>query len=165
MQIYPIYHNLSNAGLWHGLMAPCSYAFNRTADFDTVRRIKERFCYVACDFPLEKKLAYETCVLEQSYQVKIADFFWDETMFRNKILLQILECKANMCDEDFSPLLMLSNSGGGRGGGVIFTDRENMLTQLLTSRARVWTTKKCVQVFLNHPSVVEASHFQTISRE
>lgn len=45
------------------------YAFNRTADFDTVRRIKERFCYVACDFPLEKKLAYETCVLEQSYQL------------------------------------------------------------------------------------------------
>eukprot|EP00668_Euglena_longa_P046153 GGOE01061837.1.p1 GENE.GGOE01061837.1~~GGOE01061837.1.p1 ORF type:complete len:389 (-),score=125.44 GGOE01061837.1:311-1477(-) len=45
------------------------YAFNRTADFDTVRQIKERFCYVACDFALEKRLAYETCVLEKSYQL------------------------------------------------------------------------------------------------
>eukprot|EP01079_Euglenida_sp_SAG-EU17-18_P012046 gene12046-10395_t len=25
------------------------YAFNRTADFDTVRQIKEKFCYVGVD--------------------------------------------------------------------------------------------------------------------
>ena len=34
-----------------------------------MRQIKERFCYVACDPKLEQKLAYETCVLEQAYQV------------------------------------------------------------------------------------------------
>lgn len=50
-------------------LLPHRYVFNRTADFDTVRQIKERFCYVACDFNLEKRLAYETCVLEKGYQV------------------------------------------------------------------------------------------------
>ena len=33
------------------------YAFERTADFDTVREIKEKCCYVACDIGAERKLA------------------------------------------------------------------------------------------------------------
>ncbi|KAJ9455577.1 Actin-related protein 2 [Diplonema papillatum] len=41
------------------------YALNKTADFDTVRQIKELFAYVAVDFELEKKLATETTVLEK----------------------------------------------------------------------------------------------------
>ena len=45
------------------------YAFNRTADFDTVRQIKEKFCYVGCDLALEKKLALETTVLDEQYTV------------------------------------------------------------------------------------------------
>eukprot|EP01012_Entosiphon_sulcatum_P031593 TRINITY_DN4009_c0_g1_i1.p1 TRINITY_DN4009_c0_g1~~TRINITY_DN4009_c0_g1_i1.p1 ORF type:complete len:392 (+),score=68.24 TRINITY_DN4009_c0_g1_i1:171-1346(+) len=45
------------------------YAFNSTADFDTVRQIKERFCYVSCDHDLESRLAYETTVLEKSYEL------------------------------------------------------------------------------------------------
>lgn len=32
------------------------YAFNRSADFDTVRMIKEKLCYVACDINEERKL-------------------------------------------------------------------------------------------------------------
>ena len=36
------------------------YAFNRTADFDTVRQIKEKLCYVASDIDQERKLALET---------------------------------------------------------------------------------------------------------
>jgi len=43
------------------------YAFNRTADFETVREIKEKVCYVGYDLELEKQLALETTVLVQSY--------------------------------------------------------------------------------------------------
>ena len=43
------------------------YAFNRTADFETVREIKEKFCYVAHDINVERRLAQETTVLEESY--------------------------------------------------------------------------------------------------
>ncbi|GAA99365.1 uncharacterized protein L969DRAFT_93826 [Mixia osmundae IAM 14324] len=43
------------------------YAFNRTADFETVRQIKERFCYVSYDLALDKRLAEETTVLVETY--------------------------------------------------------------------------------------------------
>jgi len=43
------------------------YAFNRTADFETVRQIKEKLCYVSYDLELDQKLATETTVLVESY--------------------------------------------------------------------------------------------------
>jgi len=43
------------------------YAFNRSADFETVRQIKEQFCYVGHDIDVEQRLALETTVLMQSY--------------------------------------------------------------------------------------------------
>jgi actin-related protein 2 len=43
------------------------YAFNRTADFDTVRQIKEKLCYVAYDIEKERKLAQETTCLMENY--------------------------------------------------------------------------------------------------
>jgi actin-related protein 2 len=43
------------------------YAFNRTADFETVRQIKEKLCYVGYDLVLETKLAQETTVLVENY--------------------------------------------------------------------------------------------------
>jgi actin-related protein 2 len=43
------------------------YAFNRTADFDTVRQIKEKLCYVGYDLDMEKRLALETTVLVEQY--------------------------------------------------------------------------------------------------
>ncbi len=43
------------------------YAFNRTADFETVRQIKEQLCYVGYDLDVEKRLGLETTTLVQSY--------------------------------------------------------------------------------------------------
>ncbi|KAJ3054175.1 Actin- protein 2 [Rhizophlyctis rosea] len=43
------------------------YAFNRTADFETVRQVKEKLCYVGYDLELERKLAEETTVLVEQY--------------------------------------------------------------------------------------------------
>jgi len=43
------------------------YAFNRTADFETVRLIKEKLCYVGYDLKLETQLAQETTVLVENY--------------------------------------------------------------------------------------------------
>ncbi len=48
------------------------YAFNRTADFETVRQIKEKLCYVGYDLDLEKKLAEETTTLVEQYTVSAA---------------------------------------------------------------------------------------------
>jgi len=43
------------------------YAFNRTADFETVREIKEKLCYVSYDLDVDTRLAEETTVLVESY--------------------------------------------------------------------------------------------------
>lgn len=45
------------------------YAFNRTADFETVRQIKEKLCYVAYDTNVERHLAQETTVLMENYEL------------------------------------------------------------------------------------------------
>lgn len=43
------------------------YALNRTADFETVRQMKEKLCYVSYDLALDQKLAEDTTVLVESY--------------------------------------------------------------------------------------------------
>ena len=43
------------------------YAFNRTADFETVRQLKEKFCYVSYDLELDNRLSEDTTVLVESY--------------------------------------------------------------------------------------------------
>jgi len=45
------------------------YAFNRTADFETVRQIKEKLCYVGYDLDVEKRLALETTTLMAKYEL------------------------------------------------------------------------------------------------
>lgn len=47
------------------------YAFNRTADFETVRQIKEKLCYMSYDLDLDKRLAEETTTLVESYTVSM----------------------------------------------------------------------------------------------
>ncbi|KAI6190045.1 Actin-related protein 2 [Aphelenchoides bicaudatus] len=43
------------------------YAFNHSADFETIRQLKEELCYVAYNVEQEQKLALETTVLTASY--------------------------------------------------------------------------------------------------
>ncbi|VDM01413.1 unnamed protein product [Schistocephalus solidus] len=43
------------------------YAFNQTADFETIRQMKEKLCYVAYDLQQEQSLALDTTVLVKKY--------------------------------------------------------------------------------------------------
>ncbi|XP_076221138.1 actin-related protein 2 isoform X3 [Nomia melanderi] len=43
------------------------YAFNHSADFETVRMMKEKLCYIGYNIETEEKLALETTVLVESY--------------------------------------------------------------------------------------------------
>ncbi|KAF6161541.1 hypothetical protein GIB67_009420 [Kingdonia uniflora] len=43
------------------------YAMNRTADFETVREIKEKLCYVSYDYKREYQLGLETAILVKKY--------------------------------------------------------------------------------------------------
>merc|ERR1711934_249285 len=45
------------------------YYFNRTADFETVRQIKEKVCYVGYDMEIERRLALETTILVEPYEL------------------------------------------------------------------------------------------------
>lgn len=47
------------------------YAFNHSADFETVRMLKEKLCYIGYNIETEEKLARETTVLVESYTVSI----------------------------------------------------------------------------------------------
>jgi len=75
------------------------YAFNRTADFDTVRQLKEKLCYVGYNMDMEKRLALETTVLVEPYtlpdgrviRVGAERFEAPEVLFQPSLLG--LECK------------------------------------------------------------------------
>jgi actin-related protein 2 len=45
------------------------YAFNESADFDLLREIKEKLCFVSCDTTLDQHLADETTVLSKDYKL------------------------------------------------------------------------------------------------
>ena len=45
------------------------YAFNDSADFETIRQMKEKLCYVGYDIDIEKKLSLETTTLVEHYKV------------------------------------------------------------------------------------------------
>jgi len=45
------------------------YAFNSSADFETVREIKEKTCFVSCDIKLDRKLSKETTTHMEEYRL------------------------------------------------------------------------------------------------
>jgi hypothetical protein len=47
------------------------YAFNHSADFETVRIMKEKLCYIAYNVETEQKLSLETTVLVEPYMVSL----------------------------------------------------------------------------------------------
>ncbi|AGO12783.1 AaceriADR316Wp [[Ashbya] aceris (nom. inval.)] len=51
------------------LLSRRGYAFNKTADFETVRQIKEKLCYVSYDLDLDTRLAQETTTLVEQYEL------------------------------------------------------------------------------------------------
>lgn len=51
------------------LLQVSGYAFNRSADLETVRQIKEKLCYVGYDLDVEKQLAIETTTLLRKYEL------------------------------------------------------------------------------------------------
>ena len=54
----------------HQLLLLRGYAFNHTADFETVRMLKEKLCYVGYNIEQEQRLATETTYLVESYTVR-----------------------------------------------------------------------------------------------
>mmetsp|Transcript_12522 Transcript_12522/g.30824 ORF Transcript_12522/g.30824 Transcript_12522/m.30824 type:complete len:401 (-) Transcript_12522:237-1439(-) len=51
------------------LLQARGHNFHRSADMDTVRQIKERFCYVGYDLKVEKQLALDTTTLTKKFQL------------------------------------------------------------------------------------------------
>jgi actin-related protein 2 len=45
------------------------YAFNSTADFETVRDLKEKFCFLSCDLAGDRKLDIETTFYNSFYKL------------------------------------------------------------------------------------------------
>lgn len=45
------------------------YAFNSSADFETVREIKEDLCYVSINLDKERKIGRETTVIDKEYKL------------------------------------------------------------------------------------------------
>lgn len=53
----------------HQLLLLRGYAFNHSADFETVRMLKEKLCYVGYNIEQEQRLATETTYLVEAFTV------------------------------------------------------------------------------------------------
>lgn len=58
---------------FHQLLLLRGYAFNHSADFETVRMLKEKLCYVGYNIEQEQRLALETTYLVESYMVRLGE--------------------------------------------------------------------------------------------
>ena len=80
------------------LLQQRGYALNATADFEVVRDVKEKLCYVAYNYEKEMRLADETTVLMSNYElpdgrvVKVGSERFEATEALFKPELMGLEC-------------------------------------------------------------------------
>lgn len=73
--IFSYFLNHLNNNVYHiQLLLLRGYAFNHTADFETVRMLKENLCYIGYDIEMEQRLALETTVLVENYTVNWIHF-------------------------------------------------------------------------------------------
>ncbi|TSK42115.1 Actin-related protein 2 [Bagarius yarrelli] len=77
------------------------YAFNHSADFETVRMMKEKLCYVGYNIEQEQKLALETTVLVESYMGPKESFISFATRFEEKHRV-LTACRPDTPDLDSS---------------------------------------------------------------
>lgn len=81
-----------------GLLQQRGYALNATADFEVVREVKEKLCYVAYNYEKEMRLADETTVLMSTYElpdgrsIKLGSERFEATEALFKPELMGLEC-------------------------------------------------------------------------
>lgn len=133
------------------LMTLRGYAFNSSADFETVREIKEAKCFVSYDPVKDRKLANETTLLDQEYQlpdnsvVKIGRerFQAAECMFRPELAgiedggfhEKIYECITKCDIDNFIPLIQNIMLTGGTTMFPGLSSRMNMeLEKILTEK-------------------------------
>ncbi|KAK6928557.1 hypothetical protein RJ641_007148 [Dillenia turbinata] len=64
---YSFPHLAKQIMLLAGTLHPTLYAMNRNADFETVREIKEKLCYISYDYKREYQLGLETTILVKNY--------------------------------------------------------------------------------------------------
>lgn len=67
--IFLDFKNIGSFNYLFKLLLLRGYAFNHSADFETVRLMKEKLCYIAYDIEQEQRLALETTVLTESFTV------------------------------------------------------------------------------------------------
>jgi actin-related protein 2 len=133
------------------LLQARGYNFNRSADFETVRIIKEQCCYVGYDLDVERRLGLETTTLIQSFvlpdnrEIKVAQERYEapEVLFNpelvdcekpgiHKMLFQMIQDADVDLRADFYKHIVLS------GGTTMYSG--------ITSRLE----KEMKQLYLTH---------------
>lgn len=103
------------SGVWsfHQLLLLRGYAFNHSADFETVRMLKEKFCYVGYNIDQEQRLALETTYLVESYTVGLGETF-KEDIVSGFNLLKVAEDLNSICLNFIDPYICHSYPTAGR---------------------------------------------------
>lgn len=65
---------------------------NRNADFETVREIKEKLCYISYDYKREYELGLETTILVKRYTVSLFSQYQQFFLFPSSTSLPLTYC-------------------------------------------------------------------------